>query len=411
MMTRTILCLLVLGLVLAAPRVAPAQGTVELTYTEINRADHPLVGEAIRSTYAQKGLPPEAKGIPEGLSDNVYCLQLPIGPEGVRAIADMPINAVADAGAKPPRLYVDTDADGDLTDEKPIDVKVARGQVAYTTLAVHVPGGPEDTTVRIGLYGYADLRSYVYLRIAPAGYVRGDVELGGVKRKVAIVDANLDGRYDGLATPETLNDSSASDQIAFGVPKEERGAGQGEETEIAPLSRVVHVGDAYYAVQLAADGSRIEFTATKPQFGTLDVQCADLHLLLHSEMGTHVLSGGGSWPLPAGTYALADMRLRRTDADGTQWVYEGAAWNAGKLARFEIRAGKTTTITAGPPLTLDTSVEWRGDTAAIGLTVVGRAGEQYVGGVSKNGTALGAPKATIVDRSGKELASGAFEYG
>jgi len=403
MMTRTILCLLVLGLVLSAPRVAPAQGTVELTYAEISRADHPLVGEAIRTTYAQKGPPPEAKGIPDGLSDNVYYLALPIGQDGLKAVVD--------AGSKPPRLYVDTDADADLSDETPVALKIARGQVAYTTLAVRVPGQPEGATIRIGLYGYADLRTYVYLRIAPGGYVRGTVELDGQKRKVAIVDANFDGRYDGFATAETLNDSSACDQIAFGVPKKDRGAGQGEETEIAPVSRVVHVGDAYYAVESAPDGSRIQFAKTEPQFGTLDVQCADLHLLLHSETGTHVLSGGSPWPLPAGTYALADMSLRRTDADGTQWVYEGAAWNAGKLAQFEIRAGETTTITAGPPLTLDTSVAWRGDTAAIGLTVVGRAGEQYVGGVSKNGRTLGAPKLTIVDRSGKELASGAFEYG
>jgi hypothetical protein len=398
MMRRTVLCLLPLVLVLLAPHVARAQGTVELTYAEIDGADNPLVAEASRAAYARKGSPSDPKGLPEDLSDNVYCLQWPLG-RGV-------LTAVFDAGGTAPRLFVDTDADGDLADEKPIEVKIAQNQIAFTATLVQLPGRPEGQTVRIGISGSSDARTFAYLRIAPGGYVRGTVELGGQKHTVAVIDADFDGRYDGFASAETLNDSRAHDQIAF-----RRAEGRDRATEIAPLTPIVHVGEAYYTVRLAPDGLRIEFGKADPKLGTLDVQCPDLQLTLQSETGRRTLHGGGSWPLPEGTYVLAGLALQRTQPNGNGWSLQGYAWQAGSLAQFKIRAGETTTIPAGPPLTLDTSVEWGDETANVNLAVVGRAGEHYSAGAYGAGRQRPPPTLTIVDRAGKELASGTFAYG
>jgi hypothetical protein len=48
---------------------------------------------------------------------------------------------------------------------------------------------------------------------------------------------------------------------------------------------------------------------------------------------------------------------------------------------------------------------------AIGLSVVGQGGETYSAGAQKDGALEPAPKFKILDESGKELASGQFQYG
>ncbi|MBN1916867.1 MAG: hypothetical protein JW889_03070 [Verrucomicrobia bacterium] len=397
-MRNAVAYLLTLGLVLLTCAATRAQGTAELTYTEVDRANHPLVREAIRSAYARKGLPPQAKGMPEDLSDNVYYLQWALGRGA--------LTAVFDAGGTAPRLFVDTDADGDLADEKPIGVRISQNQIGFAATLVQLPGRPKGETVRIGLFGSSDARTFAYLQLVPGGYVHGTVELGGQKHKVAVIDANLDGRYDGFVSAEALRDARAHDQIAF-----RPAAGHDGATEIAPLTPTVHVGGVYYTAQLAPDGLRIEFAKTDPKLGTLDVQCPDLQLTLQSAMGRRTLRCGGSWPLPEGTYVLKDMSLQRKEENGSSWSLMGYAWQAGNLAQFTIRAGETTTIPAGPPLTLDTSVDWGDDTASANLTVVGRAGEHYSAGVYGVGRQQPPPTLKVVDRAGKTLASGTFAYG
>ena len=48
---------------------------------------------------------------------------------------------------------------------------------------------------------------------------------------------------------------------------------------------------------------------------------------------------------------------------------------------------------------------------SIGLTLLGQAGEHYSPQVLTHNGPLPAPAILIVDESGKELASGKFEYG
>jgi len=96
--------------------------------------------------------------------------------------------------------------------------------------------------------------------------------------------------------------------------------------------------------------------------------------------------------------------LSMTDENGDKWLLELVKGQS--LSRLKNSSSKT-----GPPLLIKTDVQVSGRDVSIGLVVEGQAGEQYVGGVQKNGQWQSAPAFNTVDEAGKVIASGKFNYG
>jgi len=120
--------------------------------------------------------------------------------------------------------------------------------------------------------------------------------------------------------------------------------------------------------------------------------------------------------LEAGTYKPWALRLVKRDQTGkagkpaTTWVVTSRGpWGA--IAKIDVAQGKTTTLKAGEPLTMKANVSYGGGTALVGFEIVGSGGEVYQPYIYKNGQAQSPPGLKIVDESGKELASGKFQYG
>ncbi len=96
--------------------------------------------------------------------------------------------------------------------------------------------------------------------------------------------------------------------------------------------------------------------------------------------------------------------LSVTDKNGDKWVLD--------LAKGQALSGlKSGGAKAGPPLVVKTDVQTEGFEVSIGLVVKGQAGEKYVGGVKKNEQLQPPPRFKIVDKAGKVLTAGEFEYG
>ena len=87
----------------------------------------------------------------------------------------------------------------------------------------------------------------------------------------------------------------------------------------------------------------------------------------------------------------------------------GNPW--GELRKVRVSKGDTTVLRIGPPLVIRTDVQKNISIVSIGLSLVGRAGENYSAQVLTHGENLPAPKLKIVDEMGKVLATGTFEYG
>ncbi len=78
----------------------------------------------------------------------------------------------------------------------------------------------------------------------------------------------------------------------------------------------------------------------------------------------------------------------------------------GDLSRIKIKNNETINIKLGPPLVIESVINYQSGIVIVGFAVVGRAGEQYqIPGTKTN------PKIKIVDENGNILASGNFAYG
>jgi hypothetical protein len=340
------------------------------------------------------------KSVPKDFVSGGKYFQVRLGRDNVLFALD---------GAKPAKLYVDTNRDGRLSDEKPFETaSLKKGHRFEGITGVHVFGpvsvaaGEKGAQMRLNIVAFGASGLYVF----PAGYMSGRVRLDGQDYRVAVVDGNFDGRYSEaltLAAPE--GEGVGYDNFAFG-PDAKKAFLQ----EVQPLPKMISVDKAWYAVAVAPDGSSIVMAKVEPKMGTLDIGKVDADLTLWSESGIQRLKGDeGTWQLPVGKYGIKNITLRRTDK-GNKWSIMG--FTAGKGVMIEIAANQSTMLKLGPPLLVKTEMKVADGTASFNLSLVGQGGEEYAAMVLRNGQLLReAPKFIIYNELGKEIASGSFQYG
>jgi hypothetical protein len=312
-----------------------------------------------------------------------------------------------------PKLYVDTDVDLDLADEKAIEgTGDANGLVSFGAVGVADPEDKSKRTVRFGVQAYVNQGVVQQACLTPPGSCSGEVELDGKTYAVAVVDGNMNGAYGerpaGGAPPRGQQDALAIDFNG-------NGRFDGDGSEVLPIGEMTRVGGSYYGVKIEADGSAITFEPVEPAFGALRIDGVGVDLSVYSSAGYFHLGASdktedGVWRLPVGKYALISMQLTGTDEAGETWTLT-CLQPPSALRSFEIVEGETLELKLGAPLTLRTDVGKSGGAASIGLTLTGQGGEPYLPGGTKNGEQQPAPKFRILDENGKELASGAFSYG
>jgi hypothetical protein len=409
-----------IALALIASDAGWAQGTFKLSLEMSSDSHNPLQQMAGRRQRVVGTSPADMDDVPAGVSQHVARFTALIGGRQAPFLLDF-----ASGG---PMLYADTDADGRLADEQPVALRTVERQtdravpsskpsvetvaIEYSTFTMRVPGRSRGPVLTLGVDGWIQGVNFAFLSIYPGQIATGEVTLGGKSVQIALVDNTLDGRYDSFLSSSALGDPLSCDAIAIDLDGDGHFGMTAQGSEVLQLSRMVHVEQGYYDLRPARDGSSIRITTARPRMGTLDVDCPDLILTLQSDTGSYQLSGeGGRWELPVGTYRLRAIQLSTTDEAGTTWMLYGDWSRGGGLAEFEIRRGRTTTIPAGPPLTVGATTSASGDAISINFDVTGRAGEHYRPGVYMNGTRQAAPEFTVFDRSGAELVSGSFAYG
>jgi hypothetical protein len=346
--------------------------------------------------------PAEVKAVPADLKGRQWYCRLDIGGREVWILLDA-------AGSKS-RLFVDTNGDGDLSNEEPLPVHLA----SKTDPAAQHSFGPVSLPAEGG--GKHDIRIMLeptgpeaYFSAAPATLPSGRIELDGASYAVVLLDRQLDGRFDKTFSADA---GMNSDWLAIDL----NGNGTFERTayvspELLPLPKLIQLKQKWYSLEVAPDGSSIRVQSVTPPMGTLQVAAPDVELQLVSDSGYHELKAAGNpWQLPAGAYAAMRISLSRKDEKGVVWGLSGSS-STGKLQKFTLQEGQVTSLAAGPPLRVKVQALQQGDLVSLGCSVLGQAGETYGAGATRAGVTQPAPKLRIVGEDGTVLASGKFEYG
>lgn len=317
-------------------------------------------------------------------------------------------------GWRPIKLYLDTNGDGLLSDEKEYVgtwLSLFRLTNTYQFGPVWTVHG--DTGTGAGAF-HAQCSDGRWLVFYPALYREGQVVLEGKAYRIAVVDSDFDGRYNKSFVPPAENsrqpgcdvfaiDLNANSKFDYGEPG---------ESEIMPLSRLVRVNQDYYSIHVAEDGGTVEFRRAEPAFGVLDVGGEEVQLSLWSDAARQRLTGSGrQWRLPAGRYAVVSLELTETDSAGNRWTFKTGKAGTGKLGDFEIRPGESTSFRIGPPFRIRTSMERSGENALVGFYLEGQAGELYIPGATRNGKTVPEPEFKIINSSEQVVGSGRFKYG
>ena len=401
-----------------APSVEPLQERFELSQTYVEPTSD-LFG-LLPKTELQAGKRPfRLKVMPEDLSKKRSWFRAKLGVGELVLVLEQ-----GDAG----RLFADTNFNQELSDEKPIPVAKGKESVfgqsnvfgsfpmrtrVFGPFTVRNAEGRELVLYVQEMYGGLEL-------IAP--YCRsGQVRLEGKSYSVVLGDGNFDGRF-GVSAPSASpasEDAIRPDFLGIDLNQDGSIGTSLDDAEIVPLLAVVRLGNEYYSVEPAGDGSSIRLSKAAVETGTLAVSFPDADLVVRAQTPGLAPDAGpvqrlsdceGKWKLQAGKYTTLAIRLRRKDADGNEWELS-SSYPEGEAKQFEIRKDQTTTIKLGPPLELAAGARIMNDTAYLGLTVLGQGKEDYRAGAVKNGKTEDAPSFSILDESGKVLVADKFTYG
>ena len=399
--------------------IIEAEARCKLRPKSIVRPD-PMLSATWQNLRRIPQRPSQLGGLPKDLSGQVSYFLAKFGGKEIPAIIDSAEGYRSYFRLSSSRqrhvLYLDTDGDNDLSDEKGLVGKPMRasrfgGIASYKFGPILIEfGGPEG---KVKAEVCADTYSGGQLSFYPSAYLTGTIHLDKNKYDVAVIDGNFDGRYDKTVSIPVENiRTPGCDFFAVDLNGDRRfDYNPYRLSDIGPLSRMIKIKDVYYSIEVADDGSFLELKKAAPQFGALELGGADVTTVLLSDAAHQYLVGvSQQWQLPTGKYTARFLELSRTDSTGSRWTIKGYG-ETGKLNNFEIRPGEALSLKIGPPLLVKTTAERKDDDILIGVDLQGQSGEQYGAQIMRNGRPLPAPKFKIVNESGRELTVGEFKYG
>jgi len=404
------LTLVVVTVSTCAKREPVEEGRCRLKFMAVTERDEAILALATQYLASSTDKPSELKDLPRDLiADYVYFLAELAGK-------NTPMILGSYSKLKRSILYVDTNGDGRLSDEKPYRPKIKEvpeingKQYKFGPILMRSRDAEREFETKF----FATTYSGRQLVLHPSGYRAGKLRLGKNTHKVAVVDGNLDGRYDGiLSLPPEDSYRPGCDIFAIDLNRDGKKwqYSSYRPSEIMPLTRMVKVANTYYGIDVAPDGTMLELKKVQPKLGTLDFGGANVKLKLWSDAADQFLFGSkGSWQLPAGSYSALFIELNEIDSQQNAWTFSSYR-DTGHIRDFEIRDGQTTSFKIGPPFSVKTDVKQIRDRVLIGMKLEGRAKEQYRLPVMKGGRRQPAPAFKIVNESREELTSGQFKYG
>jgi len=293
------------------------------------------------------------------------------------------------------RLYIDSNGDGRLDDDTPME---ASGRDRYSAffnparVVFQTEDGPVAYHLVFRFIKYPDGR--VYLVAESGGWYGGTVNLAGKKQRIQLIDANVNGAFNDLAS-----DPEDADRIVI----------EGEKEVQRFLGRWLELNDELYQIEVARDGAFLKVQkAGNVTLGQVRVPEMISEFTAVGENGhfTRKPEKGG-FTLPAGQYQVYGWTLNRKDDKGANWRLTG--YNFPASATFEVASGKPSSLQIGEPIRAAFEADDATNRVTFSLRLRGPLDESIE--LERGNQRPRAPRLLLASRDGSYHSTNNFTYG
>ena len=294
------------------------------------------------------------------------------------------------------RLFIDSDGDGQLSDETVVVAYQAELQRSYfgpVRVIFEGQDGPISYHLNFVYYTRNDKKR---LGVSSGGWYEGIVTVNGAKRNCVLKDYNANGAFSDKAS-----NPDQSDRIRI--------TDEGKR-DTRLVGNFIQVDGGLYQLEVARHGAFIRLAeATNVIFGQIRLPESITQFAAGGENGLITIKPEkGIGRLPVGKYRIHNWMIERQDENGNHWKLEGERFT--DKGDFEVAdAGETDITTIGEPVVAHLSVGKSNSEYIFKQYLKGRIGEDVT--YSCNGSRPRAPKLHIKSANGKYERAYSFEYG
>ena len=306
-------------------------------------------------------------------------------------------------------LYIDSDLDGSLADEKPVKAGRVRDRgnyqwAGFKLVKVVLPGedGPVTHHMNISYRKYNEDEHVIY---TSAGWYEGPVTIGGRQLWCTLIDNGGNARFN-----DSVLSRASCDRIRIAPKGDKSFRNRKGDRTTRFIGRYIKVNGKLHAIQIAPDGAYVKIApATKtPAAGTIQVnKTVNAFSVFGAEGHFFLQNKDGTTDVPVGEYVIERYEITRKDKYGARWRAEDRGADHEKP--FTVRAGKTTTLDIGEPFVCKLSVSKRGNAYSINRNILTRGGDSLT--FTRNGSRPPAPKIRITNADGSYSRKFTLEYG
>jgi hypothetical protein len=293
------------------------------------------------------------------------------------------------------RLFIDSNGNGRLDDKTPVQARLDSNEALFpaTPLVFKGEDGPITYHLIVRFYQYEN--NPAQLLVASGSWYEGVVNFDGAKKRIHLIDGNVNGTFNDIAP-----DAYDSDRVQV----------DGDKVSERFLGRMLERDEKIFNVEVARDGAFVKIQkAEKIALGPVRVPDNISEFIAFGENGYFVRQPtNGEFTLPAGKYRMFHWTINRKDEKGAAWTLSGH--NFPDTANFEVTAGNAATLDIGEPVqAMLKANEQTNRQVTFSLNFVGHQKESIE--MLRGDQRPAGPKLTLANANGSLCGTATFEFG
>lgn len=293
------------------------------------------------------------------------------------------------------RLFIDASGSGRLDDKEPVKARIDSYNAYFPATALTFKGEDGPITYHIAIRFYQYQTNQPQVLISSAGWYEGLVNFGNGRKRIQLIDGNVNGTFDDIAA-----DPYSSDRVRV----------DGDKTGERFLGKLLEVDGRFYEVAAAHDGAFVKIQrAENVTVGAVRVPENISEFTAFGANGHFVRQPkNGQFTLPIGDYRMVGWTINRNDEKGAPWTLSG--YDFPKTATFSVATNETPQLQIGEPVRAELEVaNTGGREMRFSLHFVGQQKESIE--MLRDKQRPRGPKLMLANADGSLCYTNTFEFG